>query len=296
MLAKKIVIFGTGNAGRAIYRAFKDSSEHEIVAFIDNNKDMVGKEYKGISIFAPSEFGKIEFDYIAYSGVWHKEMKEQLKKLGLSQDKMRHIDEAKLAYSTKSKEVAVDEMLKKLDCYLLEKNINYFITGSAGINVLRGRSLSCASDVDIYVLGYDDLLAIKDDIVNIFDDFNVNIKTFKQDTIVGKKGDIERFSITNNAEEKAIIDIGLYHEFGEYRITDYDNEKFFYMPKRVFEAGVIRQKYKDFAINMLAKYDEYFSLIYGKNYIEIPKSWSESDYGNLASIDRIKEICFGKKG
>ena len=38
-LVEKIVIFGTGNAGRAIYRAFKDS--YKIVAFIDNNKDMI---------------------------------------------------------------------------------------------------------------------------------------------------------------------------------------------------------------------------------------------------------------
>ena len=37
-LVEKIVIFGTGNAGRAIYRAFKDG--YKIVAFIDNNKDI----------------------------------------------------------------------------------------------------------------------------------------------------------------------------------------------------------------------------------------------------------------
>lgn len=58
---KKIVIFGTGNAGRAIYRTFKDNKEYKIVAFIDNNKDMVGKDYKGISIFSPNEYDKLEF-------------------------------------------------------------------------------------------------------------------------------------------------------------------------------------------------------------------------------------------
>ena len=52
---EKIVIFGTGNAGRAIYRAFKDS--YKIVAFIDNNKDMIGKSYEGIAVFAPDECG-----------------------------------------------------------------------------------------------------------------------------------------------------------------------------------------------------------------------------------------------
>lgn len=291
---QKIVIFGTGNAGRAIYRAFKDSKEHKIVAFIDNNKAMVGKDYKGIAIFSPKDYAKLEFDYIAYSGVWHEQMRAQLNELGVDENKIKHISEDKLVYTSDEREKAIDDVAKKLDEYFLAKNINYFLCGSAGINVLRGRALSYASDVDFYVLDYNDLLVIANDLPSVFSDLNVEITKFKKDDIVRKAGQIDRISITDDNEEKLIIDIGLYDDYGEYRLTDYDNKKFFYMSKRVFEAGTIRKKYKDFELNMLAKYDEYYTLIYGKNYIEIPKSWSESDYGNLASIDEINKFYLKK--
>ena len=56
----KIVVFGTGNAGRAIYKKF--SKEHEIVAFIDNNKDMIGKKYKNIPVFSL----KLKFPFFTF--------------------------------------------------------------------------------------------------------------------------------------------------------------------------------------------------------------------------------------
>lgn len=280
---EKIVIFGTGNAGRAIYRAFKDSKECKIVAFIDNNKDMVGKNYEGIPVFAVDEYKKLEFDYIAYSGVWHKQMRAQLNKLGIDENKIKHISEAGLVYANKDEEKAIDDAVKRLDKYLLLKNINYFIVGSAGINVLRGRSFACSSDVDFYVLEYDQLETLAKD--NSFG--SPIIYYFQDNDVLYKKDLIKRINICG-------VDIGCYHEYGDYRITDYDNNKFFYMPKYIFEAGIIRKKYKDFELNMLAKYDEYFSLIYGKNYMQIPKSWSEDDYGNLVSASELEKICFGK--
>ena len=50
-LVEKIVIFGTGNAGRAIYRAFKDN--YKIVAFIDNNKDRYKEEFYNRRVCSP---------------------------------------------------------------------------------------------------------------------------------------------------------------------------------------------------------------------------------------------------
>ena len=279
-LVEKIVIFGTGNAGRAIYRAFKDS--YKIVAFIDNNKDMIGKSYEGIAVFAPDECRKLEFDYIAYSGVWHKQMRAQLESLNISSKQIKHINESELVYMSSKDELELERTLKELDLYLRSKNILYFLVGSAGINVLRGRSLACSSDVDFYVLNYSELEALAKD-----ESFGKPvIRYFEQNNVI--KYSIKRINICG-------IDIGCYHEYGEYRITDCDSQKFFYMPKYIFEAGVIRKKYKDFELNMLAKYDEYFTFIYGKNYMQIPKSWSESDYGNLVSASELEKICFGKK-
>lgn len=288
---KKIVIFGTGNAGRAIYRTFKDNKEYKIVAFIDNNKDMVGKDYKGISIFSPNEYDKLEFDYIVYGGVWHKQMKTQLKNLGILDEKIKLISEDELIYTSDEREKSVDNIVKKLDEYLQSKNIEYYLEGSSGLYLLRGKSLSYGSDVDIFVLKYDELLILAQELPKIFSDLNIEIVKFQKDDLVRKKNQIDRICITDNSEEKVIIDIGMPDKYGEYLVTNYNNNKFFYIPKWVYEGGFVRMPYKNFYVSMLAKYDDFFTITYGKNYIEVPKSWSESDYGNLVSIDKLKQMC-----
>lgn len=290
---EKIVIFGTGNAGRAIYRAFKDSSEHEIVAFIDNNKAMVGKDYKGIPVFAVDEYKKLEFDYIAYSGVWHKDMRAQLNELGVDESKIKHIGESELVYTSPEREKAVDSAIKRLDEYFLSKDIDYYLTGGAGINVLRGRSLSCSSDVDIYVFRYDDLVFLTKDLFNYFSDLNIEILKLSKDGIIRKKGDIHSICITDNNEDKLVISISYLDVYGGCRIGEYNN-KFSYMPNEIFQAGTIRQKYKDFYINMLARCDELYAKTYGENYMQIPKSWSADDYRTLVDLEELKKICFKK--
>ena len=50
MLNEKILIFGIGVAGRAIYR--KLNSTHNIVGFIDNNKDLDGTKYSDKYIYS----------------------------------------------------------------------------------------------------------------------------------------------------------------------------------------------------------------------------------------------------
>ena len=262
---KKIVIFGTGNAGRAIYRTFKDNKEYKIVAFIDNNKDMVGKDYKGISIFSPNEYDKLEFDYIAYGGVWHKQMKTQLKNLGILDEKIKLISEDELIYTSDEREKSVDNIVKKLDEYLQSKNIEYYLEGSSGLYLLRGKSLSYGSDVDIFVLKYDELLILAQELPKIFSDLNIEIVKFQKDDLVRKKNQIDRICITDNSEEKVIIDIGMPDEYGEYLVTNYNNNKFFYIPKWVYEGGFVRMPYKNFYVSMLAKYDDFFTITYGKN-------------------------------
>lgn len=288
---KKIVIFGTGNAGRAIYKAFNSNTEYKIVAFIDNNKDMVGKDYKGIPIFAPADYDKLDFDYIAYSGVWHNEMRTQLEELGLDKNKIKHICEGDLIYTSKDREKAVDEIVKRLDEYFINKKIDYFIIGSSGVSLLREKSLSCSSDVDFYLTNYSDLLTLESDLSVFFSDLNIEITRFDKNDITYRKNNIDHIIITNNEEDKAIIDVSIYYSYGDYDIINFKNSKCIYLPKHIFAAGTMRKKYKDFYINMLVKYDEYYTLTYGKNYLEIPKSWSESDYGNLVTIEKLKQIC-----
>lgn len=81
----KVVIFGTGAAGRAIYRAVKNKDD--IVAFIDNCPSKINTFYKEIKIIAPAELKKLEFDAVLIGGVWADEMSAQLLSLGIDNER-----------------------------------------------------------------------------------------------------------------------------------------------------------------------------------------------------------------
>ena len=65
---KNIVIFGTGAAGRAIYRA--TATNNNIVAFIDNNRQKQGSKYMDIPIYSVDEILGLEFDFVYIGGIW----------------------------------------------------------------------------------------------------------------------------------------------------------------------------------------------------------------------------------
>ena len=67
------------------------------------------------------------------------------------------------------------------------------------------------------------------------------------------------------------------------------NEKYFYIPKEFLDE-LISLDYKDFKLKAPKRYDEYLSLVYGKNYLEIPKQFLANDYGNLVDFQTLKKL------
>ena len=60
-----------------------------------------------------------------------------------------------------------------------KSNIEYYLEGSSGLYLLRGKSLSYGSDVDIFVLKYDELLILAQELPKIFSDLNIEIVNWK---------------------------------------------------------------------------------------------------------------------
>lgn len=87
----KILIFGTGT----YYLHYKKyTMGEEIVALVDNDTVKWGKKLDGHRIIAPSEIGNYEYDQIYLcSLLYTKEMKEQLLKLGIGEEKIRYVFE-----------------------------------------------------------------------------------------------------------------------------------------------------------------------------------------------------------
>ena len=81
----KIIIFGTG----AYYQEYKRFIEKcEIVALIDNDSKKWGKELDGVKIYSPSEVLKYSFDYIYILSSYDIEMRDQLRSMGIAEEKI----------------------------------------------------------------------------------------------------------------------------------------------------------------------------------------------------------------
>ncbi|MDL0095340.1 nucleoside-diphosphate sugar epimerase/dehydratase [Campylobacter vicugnae] len=285
---QNIVIFGTGAAGRAIYRALKD--EFNIVAFIDNNPNKQGTKYCDIEIYSVQNVVNLKFDYVYLGGIWADEMEAQLLNL-IDKSKIKVLDEKDISFSTPSRQVATDEIMRVLDGYFKEIKMDYFLCNSALISLLRGNSLSVVSDVDLYVMNYADLEYLARELPHFLgSEYKLNLRYVKGDAAVRTDGQIKRICITNNLSESIVIDIGLFDEYENFMVCDYDDGRFFYFPKEIFEGGFTRLEYMGFELNVLKHYNEYLEFMYGKNYLEMPKRFSSNDYLNLKTKAQLEEL------
>lgn len=285
---QNIVIFGTGAAGRAIYRALKD--EFNIVAFIDNNPNKQGTKYCDIEIYSVQNVVNLKFDYVYLGGIWADEMEAQLLNL-IDKSKIKVLDEKDISFSTPSRQVATDEIMRVLDGYFKEIKMDYFLCNSALISLLRGNSLSVVSDVDLYVMNYADLEYLARELSHFLgSEYKLNLRYVKGDAAVRTDGQIKRICITNNLLESIAIDIGLFDEYENFMVCDYDDGRYFYFPKEIFEGGFTRLEYMGFELNVLKHYNEYLEFMYGKNYLEMPKRFSSNDYLNLKTKAQLEEL------
>lgn len=282
----KVVIFGTGAAGRAIYRVIKDKDD--IVAFIDNSPSKINTFYKGIKIIAPAELKKLNFDAVLIGGVWADEMSAQLLNLGIDKEKIKLIDDKDISYSTDNRAKTTNYYVKSLVGILDELGYDYFIDGSGLLSILRKRELSVVSDVDIMLFENKSLSNLANMLPQVFPELNIEIRYCQKDYAARKKGDIFNIIISDNSEEKMVLDINAYDKYKNFYTLPY-NEKYFYIPKEFLDE-LISLDYKDFKLKAPKRYDKYLSLVYGKNYLEIPKQFLANDYGNLVDFQTLKKL------
>ena len=232
----------------------------------------------------------LKFDYVYLGGIWADEMEAQLLNL-IDKSKIKVLDEKDISFSTPSRQVATDEIMRVLDGYFKEIKMDYFLCNSALISLLRGNSLSVVSDVDLYVMNYADLAYLARELPHFLgSEYKLNLRYVKGDAAVRTDGQIKRICITNNLSESIVIDIGLFDEYGNFMVCDYDDGRFFYFPKEIFEGGFTRLEYMGFELNVLKHYNEYLEFMYGKNYLEMPKRFSSNDYLNLKTKAQLEEL------
>ncbi len=83
----KLVVFGTGKSAEKVIKSLNTNAT-EIVAYVDNNFNKHGQEYKGKLIYPPDELESLVFDYIVIAIIKYASVKKQLTELGISEDKL----------------------------------------------------------------------------------------------------------------------------------------------------------------------------------------------------------------
>lgn len=289
MNKKDILIFGVGAAGRAIHKSLSKNDKYRVVGFIDNNINLVGTKYLDTSIYSVQDLSQIEFDFIAIGGVWADEMLNQLLKSQISKDRILMIEEKDICFNSEKREILTDECLKILDKFLTKNKIPYFIDGSSMLCLLRGKSLSSVSDVDIAMLEYRHLKLLSTELYHLFPNFDIKIIKFENDDLIRKSEDIFKIVLTSSDDDKIVLDINIYDGFKNLYVLGY-NGRYFYFPK--YMANEFKRiKYKDFSLSILKDYDTYARFVYGDDYIKIPKHFYANDYLNLVTKDELLNIA-----
>ena len=128
---KKILIFGVGLSGRAVFRKLSQVNENNIVGFLDNNFPAKEKTFFNKAVYLPAQISRIDFDLIVISGRDINEIQNQLvNDLKVPINKILILARSDLALSESvknNKEVSIINILKKLTNEMSSNNIDYWI-------------------------------------------------------------------------------------------------------------------------------------------------------------------------
>lgn len=86
MNKKRVVLFGAGGVGRRLFDLLSEEADVEVIAFVDNDSEKHGSEYRQIPIFSPNKLKELHFHKLFYATqMGFGELDDQLEQLGVSE-------------------------------------------------------------------------------------------------------------------------------------------------------------------------------------------------------------------
>ncbi len=291
-MKEKIIIFGVGCAGRAIYRSLNNSN---IVGFVDNNHSIVGTYFDGKPIYSFKDLEFVDYDKIALSGVWIDSMLEQLYSMDIPDEKILRVPDYDVKFSSNERDVTTDLLMEKLVHIFEELKLPYYVIGSSLATLFRGKNLSTVADVDIFLTSQNDANIMLEYLskMGIDTHYDVIINRHMSDTPFERKGNILRIIMksksVSNIEEPAIVDISVASDFGENYFVMH-GDKYIYIPKAMCVGERLFNYKSNLQIKIPFLSEDYLSLLYGEDWIKPPVKWDQSDYGNLLTVEEIEKM------
>ncbi len=282
-MSEKLLIFGLGISGRALYRKLQDKN---IIGFIDNNIELENTTFNELPVYHTSKIKELDFDKIALSGVWINSMIFQLKnEYNISDKKILHVPDNEVKFSSFSRAKHTDLIMKNIYEITTQKNIDCYVIGSSLATLFRKKNLSDVADVDLFLSSQNDGKLFYKTLIenNFFKDYKIDKVLYTKDEVFVKKGDIKKIVIQSycdrTKEETAIVDISIADDCKDNYFVRH-GENYIYIPKK-FCKGYRYIDYKGIKVQIPKFAEDYLDLLYGKGWIIPPKKWDQSDYGNL---------------
>lgn len=283
---KKILIFGVGLSGRAVFRKLNQEADFKIIGFVDNFYNENNNFFFNKKVYSPSQISLIEYDLIVLSGRDIDEIKNQLlDDLRIPENKFLILTKSDLMPSDIVREYteeSIIEILTILTNMMNNENISYWMDFSALLAIHRKVDFSNFSDVDIAINSQNDAKSIFD-AMSKFKQFKLKKKLIDEKLNYAKIGDIMQISIESSVDlliqEPAIIDIHLkflHDDIYKCPVGKYS----LYTP---FEClnGYEVIKYKNLPLRIPLNSKGYLELIYGKFWEKPIENWKSGDYGNI---------------
>lgn len=288
---EKILIFTTGLAGRAIYRNLRNK-DFDIIGFIDNNNaDTI---YDGKNVFSFDNINSLDYDKIAFGGIWSNDIKKQVLKAKIDIKKLWIFRDDEISFLSEKRSIETDKLVKYLSELLHKLNIKYIIDGSSLLSLFRKNDLAIVSDVDFVLINKNEIDILYKSIKNdkLFEKYNVTIVKQRYNSLVSRENETEKIVITSKNKsyeyESIIIDINIFHSYKNHYLLSFCDDYFIFKKELLEKERKI--KYKDFYLNIPFKAEEYLTCVYGKSWIKPSKNWSKNDYKNLIKEEEIKNI------
>lgn len=291
---KNVILFGASLFGKKVFNYYKDNKEINIIAFCDNDEKKHNSIFLDKKVLSIDSLMKTEYDEIIISSTYDYEIKEQLLKLGIKDNKIvffqSNYEEIQLKNSNDL--LVAEELMFNISDLLIKNNISYHIDHGTLLGIIRDTAIiPWDVDIDFAVPSFE-----KDKILKFLDNY---LTTYKSEYC-----DVNKWKYTISYEDIELGDIKskeamlitIYNDLNKenaYEIGldlalkyEYNNKFHWMVAKRKLSSSVedsFPSKeiiFKNKILHIPCNEIKYLENLYGNWKIPI-KKWHYSLYSNI---------------
>lgn len=292
---KNVVLFGASLFGKKVFNYYKHNKEVNIIAFCDNDEKKHDTTFLSLKVLSVNTLVQTKYDEIIISSTYEDEIKEQLLKLGIKEDKLSFFQSNYKEIQLKNDDdlLIAEELMFNISDLLIKNNITYHIDHGTLLGIIRDeRIMPWDIDIDFAIPSFEkgNILKFLEEYLSNYESKYCKINNWKytisyQDIELGNKKSKEASSIIiyNDLNKDNDYEIGL-----DLLIKyEYNNKLNWIVAKRKLSSQTSdsfpskKHIFKNKVIYIPANEINYLENLYGNWKVAI-KKWHYNLYANIS--------------